>query len=248
MRISVGTDTGKVRKVNQDSFFAEEPAEDKRGTHGCLFVVADGMGGHAAGEVASALAIDIVSNTYYDSELDSETEPGDSLRRAFREANSAILKEGSSNLDRYGMGTTCTGIVLRDDQYWICHVGDSRIYRMRGGKLEILTADHTLIQQMIEKGEINEGEAERLSIRHILVRAMGIDEKVKLDLSDTPIPLLAGDTLLICSDGLHSVIPDSEIAETLGRLQGDEAVKTLVNKANEAGGPDNITIVLVERL
>ena len=246
LRISVITDTGKVRRANQDAYFAEPIPADKLATHGRLLIVADGMGGHAAGEVASALAIDIVSRSYYDAELASDGAPGPHLRKAFQEANVAILRSGTRNLDQYGMGTTCTAILLREGSYWCSHVGDSRVYRLREGKLECMTTDHTLIKQMVDQGEISEQEAERLSIRHILVRAMGIDENLQIDISEAAIALRPEDKLLICSDGLHSVLSDEQIAGYMNGLEGDEALRKLVVETNDAGGPDNITIVLVE--
>jgi len=247
LRVCAKTDVGKVRSSNQDSFFIEPAPAGKEASHGRLVLVADGMGGHAAGEVASALASETASGEYYDFELSPDDDPLKALRRAFQEANRAILVEGSKNLDYYGMGTTCSAVVLRGELFWTCHVGDSRVYRFRGGQLELLTKDHTLLSQMLEKGDLNPREASRLSIGHILVRAMGIDNKVELDVSENAFPILPGDKVLLCSDGLHGVLSDEQITSVLSTLEGEEVVETLVAEALSEGGPDNVTVVLVER-
>jgi protein phosphatase len=210
-------------------------------------MVADGMGGHAAGEIASGIAIKTASETYYGSDLDGAGDPTSALSHAFQEANRAILTEGSRHLECFGMGTTCSGIVLRGGEYWLCHVGDSRIYRFAEGRLDRLTRDHTLISQMIESGSIEPDDLSHMAIRHILVRAMGIEYTVELDVSDRPQRLNPGDKLLVCSDGLHGVLTDEKIAELLGRTGGQAAVNALIAAANSEGGPDNITAILVER-
>jgi protein phosphatase len=244
VQITAKSDPGLLRESNQDAYFDGPVPEGKERSHGRLLMIADGMGGHAAGEVASSLTCAVVSREYYAAELEPEDDPVPALRRAFQEANAAIIRHGGDHLEHFGMGTTCSAAILREGRFWICPVGDSRIFR--GGRIECLTRDHTLVQQMIDRGQLSRDEAGKLSIRHILVRALGIDENLAVDQSDHPYPLLPGDKLLLCSDGLSGVLADEDIAATLAASDGEEALAGLVQKAIDLGGPDNITAVLVE--
>lgn len=247
LKVYAKTDTGQVRDHNEDSYFAGPHPDGSEDSHGRLFLLADGMGGHAAGEVASALAVESAADRFYASSLRADEDPGPRLREAFEAANHAILEAGSRHVKHYGMGTTLTAVLVRGGRFWICHVGDSRAYRFRGGQLERLTRDHTLLQDMIDTGNLRRQEVELLPLGHILVRAMGKEEDLEVDLSRHPYPLLAGDRVLLCSDGLSAVLPDDRIAAILESGTGEVAVETLVSAANQEGGPDNITVLLLER-
>jgi protein phosphatase len=246
IRVFAASDVGQVRTVNQDSYFTGPVPEDSTATHGMLLLVADGMGGHAAGEVASTLAIETIFSNYYTEELDGDDDPIPALRRAFQAANQAILAAGRRDHRHFGMGTTCTALLLRGRQGWFCHVGDTRIYRYRGGALEQITRDHTLVQQMVDKGDLEPDEIQRLPIKHILVRAMGSDDRVEIDVSEEPFAVKRGDRFLMSSDGLHDLLGAEEIAEILTNDDGQAVVKALTKAANSAGAPDNVTVLLAE--
>jgi protein phosphatase len=186
MRVFAASDVGRVRTENQDSYFAGPIPEGREKSHGQLLIVADGMGGHASGEVASKLAVETILKVYYGEPLGLGADPSLLLRRAFQAANLAILEAGRREQRHFGMGTTCTALLLRGGLAWTCHVGDTRIYRYRDGELEQLTKDHTLLQQMIEGGQLQPDELLRRSIKHIPVRAMGSEERVRLTPARSP--------------------------------------------------------------
>lgn len=245
IRIHVASDVGRVRKENQDSYFVGPHPRERIESHGTLILVADGMGGHAAGSVASTLAVETIFSSYYTEKLGRDENPAKALKRCFRTANLAIIEAGRRDHRHFGMGTTCSALLLRDGQGWYCHVGDSRIYRMRDGELTRVTRDHTLIQQMLDRGEVKAEEAADMPIRHILVRAMGSEDQVEVDGDEEPFALEPGDRFLLSSDGLHDVIDDEEIAKILGARDGEDAVVALAAAADAAGAPDNVTAVLV---
>jgi len=247
LKVYAKTDTGQVRDHNEDSYFAGPFPDGSEDSHGRLFLLADGMGGHAAGEVASALAVESAAEHFYASSLAAGEDPRPRLREAFVAANRTILEAGSRHVKHYGMGTTLTAVLVREGRFWICHVGDSRAYRFRGGQLERLTRDHTLLQDMIDTGNLRRQEVELLPLGHILVRAMGKEDDLEVDLSEHPYPLLEGDRVLLCSDGLSTVIPDDRIAAILESEAGAAAAAALVDAANQEGGPDNITVLILER-
>ncbi|MCP4547395.1 MAG: serine/threonine-protein phosphatase [bacterium] len=236
-----------MRSKNEDALTVEPTPAGREESHGQLLLVADGIGGHAAGDIASNLAIKYTRDYYYKSDLNPNEDPGMNLRRAFRFASDSIVHDASKNIHHFGMGTTCSGVVIRGDQFWYCHVGDSRIYRYRGGQLSRLTRDHTLVNIMLESGEINKQEAAKLQCKHILTYAMGKEEKFELDFNDHPFPFLEGDRILISSDGLHSVVRNDVIASILQVQDDQEAVDALVAEALAEGGPDNISIIIATR-
>lgn len=230
MRPSIGarSDVGRVRDGNEDSYLVQEP----------LFVVADGMGGHVAGDVASRLAVETIGN-----EVPAGTVPDlRTLESAVKEANLAIWERAQSEPALQGMGTTCTLVLVVDDEARIAHVGDSRAYLLRDGKLEQITEDHTLVARMVKEGRLSAEEADHHPQRSIVTRALGVDSEVAVD--TTSVALKKGDRLLVCSDGLTSMIGTDQIREVLaGEPDPQSAADRLVDLANQAGGEDNITVV-----
>jgi PPM family protein phosphatase len=244
MRVFAASDVGRVRTENQDCYFAGPIPAGREKSHGQLLIVADGMGGHASGEVASKLAVETILKVYYGEPLGLGADPSLLLRRAFQAANLAILEAGRREQRHFGMGTTCTALLLRAGLAWTCHVGDTRVYRYRDGALEQLTKDHTLLQQMIEGGQLHPDELLRRSIKHILVRAMGSEERVRLDASQEPFPVSADDAFLLTTDGLHDLLGVEEITALLAGDDGQRAVEALTEAAGAAGAPDNVTVLL----
>jgi len=220
------TDTGRQRNANEDSFFVRSP----------IFVVADGMGGAQAGEVASKAAADA-----FDVDL-PDGPPEQVLRETILAANRRIHELARADPSRAGMGTTLTAAIVDavSEEVAIGHVGDSRAYRLRGGKLEQLTRDHSLVEEMRRKGQITDAQAEDHPQRSIITRALGPEPEVEPDLQT--VPAVAGDVFLICSDGLTTMLGEEQIAKLLsGASSMSAAVRALVDEANRAGGRDNIT-------
>ncbi|MGI9648062.1 MAG: Stp1/IreP family PP2C-type Ser/Thr phosphatase [Acidimicrobiia bacterium] len=233
MKYSWATSThpGLVRDSNEDSVF---PAADGASAGPMLVAVADGMGGHAAGEVASLLAIETVS---------SSEEP---LPDRIIEANRVVMEAAEDRPDRYGMGTTVTAGEFRPDgTLLVGHVGDSRLYLFRRSNLLQVTTDHSLVAEYVASGAISAEEAEHHPQRNVITRALGIDWEVIVD-SHT-VHLRVGDRVLICSDGLTSMVPHAEIAGILQEQPAPQATCwALVEAANQAGGEDNITVAVVD--
>jgi PPM family protein phosphatase len=222
------TDTGRQRRGNEDSSFARPP----------LFVVADGMGGAQAGEVASKIAVDTFERGLPD---DGSTE--ERLAACVQVANKQIYERSRSEHESAGMGTTLTAAYLDDAGVSIAHVGDSRAYLFRGGKLQRLTRDHSLVGELVRQGKLTEEQAEEHPQRSIITRALGPEPTVDVDTSTYP--ARAGDVLLLCSDGLTSMISEERIAEILGSTEDlPGAADQLIDEANAAGGRDNITVIL----
>lgn len=220
------TDTGRQRSENEDALFVRAP----------IFVVADGMGGAQAGEVASKAAADA-----FDREL-PDGPPERFLRETIESANRKIHDLASTDASRAGMGTTVTAAVVDagSEHVAIGHVGDSRAYRLRGGNLERLTRDHSLVEEMRRKGQITEAQAEEHPQRSIITRALGPEPQVEVDVQT--VPAAPGDVFLLCSDGLTTMVGEERIATVLGSTGSmEESVRTLVEEANGAGGRDNIT-------
>lgn len=220
------TDTGRQRSENEDSLFVRSP----------IFVVADGMGGAQAGEVASKAAADA-----FDRDVPNEP-PERFLRETIEAANRQIHELARSDPSRAGMGTTITAAIVdaQAEQVALGHVGDSRAYRLRGGRLERLTRDHSLVEEMRRKGQITEAQAEDHPQRSIITRALGPEPQVEVDVQT--VPATPGDVLLLCSDGLTTMVDEERIATVLSSSASmSEAVRILVDEANGAGGRDNIT-------
>ena len=233
MNLSVGatTDVGQVREANEDSYLVDEP----------LFVVADGMGGHIAGDVASSTAVDVISTR---SDTAAAEDP-QTLADLIRSANRAIWEKANDDPALQGMGTTCTLVLFHGPKAYVAHVGDSRAYLMRSDHLEQITEDHTLVARMVKEGRIRAEEAEHHPQRSIITRALGVDADVDVDLIS--VDLEPGDRLMLCSDGLSSMIGAGAIANVLMDAPDPQAAADeLVQLANQAGGEDNITAVVIE--
>lgn len=225
---AVRTDTGRQRNANEDSLFTSAP----------LFVVADGMGGAQAGEVASKAAAESFAR-----ELPAAP-PERVLEETIEGANRTIHELARKDPSLAGMGTTITAAIvdLEAEEVAIGHVGDSRAYRLRGGRLEQLTRDHSLVEEMRRKGQLTDAQAEDHPQRSIITRALGPEPEVQVDLQT--VPAQAGDVFLLCSDGLTTMLGDEQIARVLARATSLQmAVKALIDEANRAGGRDNITVV-----
>lgn len=236
------TDVGMRRATNQDAYvvsLAGSAAHWEERGH--LFCVADGMGAHAAGELASRLAVDHVPHNY---DKHTELPPPYAILEAIRDTNEAIYSRGQGNVEFHGMGTTCTSLLLLPYGAVIAHVGDSRAYRLRGTTLEQLTFDHSLVWEMAEAGSVSERDVPTYVPKNVITRSLGPHEDVSVDL-EGPFPVEPGDTFLLCSDGLTGPVSDREIGIILGSLPPADACQTLVDLANLRGGPDNITAVVV---
>jgi len=231
------TDVGRVRSVNQDAYGEFESAS--RGLR--LLIVADGMGGHRAGEVASAIAIAAAGEVF-----ETSSEPADELLcSALSTANARIFEAACEDASLAGMGTTGVALVLTgESRCFIAHVGDSRAYRLRGDELEQLTDDHSVVGELVKRGQLTPEQARVHPQSNEILRALGTQANVEVEL--TPIEVEAGDRLLLCSDGLSGMLPDPKIAEILSQCAPAEAVSTLVDLANDAGGTDNITVQIAE--
>ena len=222
------TDTGRQRRDNEDSAYVRAP----------LFVVADGMGGAQAGEVASALAVEEFQRPLADAGT-----PEQRLADRVQAANRRIYETAQSAHEQAGMGTTLTAAYLDDADLAVAHVGDSRAYIFRDGSLTRLTQDHSLVEELVRRGKLTEEQAAEHPQRSIITRALGIENDVEVD--TWTFPVRAGDVVLICSDGLTSMIGEDQIAAALGSEPDlDRAGERLIAEANEAGGRDNITVVL----
>jgi protein phosphatase len=235
------TDTGRARRNNEDAVALDEA--------GRIAVLADGMGGYNAGEVASQMASErvrseLVARLRPLGNAPSETELKAAMLDAVENANRAVYEAAMSTAEYANMGTTLVVAVYRGDKLWLGHVGDSRAYRFRNGHLEQLTRDHSLLQEQIDAGLITAEQAAYSMHKNLVTRAVGVDELVELEIHDYPVE--AGDILLMCSDGLSDMLTDDQIAQLLrtnDSLAGAGAM--LVQAANAAGGRDNIAVVLV---
>jgi PPM family protein phosphatase len=236
------SDRGKVREKNEDSYLIH-----KQGPF-CLFAVADGMGGHAAGEVASNLALETLRthlDEYGDRLLQGHDVSVPEFVRAMLEtANRRVLDVSIAERSQAGMGTTLTMLFGMHGSFWLGHIGDSRAYLINTEGIQTLTEDHTLVTQLVRNGQISEDETNGHPQRHILTRALGTDETVNFDI--LPLSYSPGDAILLCSDGLYSLVENQEICREVS-VKNDfcEVLESLVLLANERGGTDNITAVLV---
>jgi PPM family protein phosphatase len=228
------TDAGKVRANNEDALLVGEGRDET------LFVVADGIGGFEAGEVASRIAVDVLR----------ELEPGASFEAAIREANRRILAVGRGDERLSGMGTTIVatrfGGTREEPVAEIAHVGDSRAYLLRGGSLRPLTEDHSLVAELVRSGDLTRDQAAEHPQKNLITRALGAEEEVEVD--TVVLPVEAGDRLLLCSDGLTDMVPEANIGEILADSPGnpEKPARTLVSAALDAGGSDNVTVVVVD--
>jgi serine/threonine protein phosphatase PrpC len=228
------SEVGCVRKDNEDNYLVST----ERG----LFVVADGMGGHAGGEVASSIVKRVLDEEIVPSLVDVDYEK--ILLKALLKANDLILRQGQEQA-YFGMGTTVTAAMFQNENLYITHIGDSRAYLFRTGHLHLLTQDHSLVNELLQKGELTPEEAENHPRRNILTRALGASKNPQIDVLNLSVQ--KGDLLLLCTDGLYNQVYEGELADILsGESLLKVKVKKMVNLALERGGNDNITVVLVQ--
>jgi serine/threonine protein phosphatase PrpC len=233
------TDNGAVRPHNEDrvSFVTPQPG-DPMEARGSLMLVADGMGGHAAGEVASEIAVETVRRVYY--ELTGPMPHV--LGSAFLAAHRAIADWAKNNPECKGMGTTCTAVAICDGDAWLAHVGDSRAYLLRDGAMTQLSEDQTLVAQMVRDGQLSPEEARNSPVSNVILQALGPNAEVVPVVWSEPLKVAADDVVVLCTDGLSGVVPDRIIAQYAGSLPPDEACEALIHAAHAGGAPDNVSV------
>jgi PPM family protein phosphatase len=227
------TDKGMVRSANQDAYHIDPD--------GRFFIVADGMGGHAGGEEASRIAIE-TSQTYLNKNWDTEPDTKNLLAQALIASNDAIVADQEINAQRADMGTTLVMILFRDDLVWSAHVGDSRLYRLRGDKLDLITEDDTWVARAMKLGQLNADEAKVHPLRHVLSHCLGRRDLRQINIQTQSVN--SGDRILLCSDGLTEEVPHAEIAIHLQAPTNELAAQALIDAAKQHGGSDNITVII----
>jgi protein phosphatase len=234
LKSAAGTHVGLVRPQNEDSYHCGHP----------LYVVADGLGGHAAGEVASALVVERLREVSVAQDTPAEQAQAQ-LADAVRDANRQIHQSANEDPEHAGMGTTVTAAVAVGDSLYFAHVGDSRAYLFRDGTLERVTEDHTPVQRAVRAGVISAEEAVRHPSRHVLAQAVGLD--VDVDVDTPTVELHSGDRIVMCTDGLTDPVPDAALQRLLGGFDSPQAVVDgLLQAALNGGGPDNVTLIVVD--
>jgi serine/threonine protein phosphatase PrpC/CRP-like cAMP-binding protein len=241
------TDVGRLRDGNEDSFLVDEKLN--------LFVVADGMGGHAAGEIASSLAVHAFRDTVVEQRNMLEAfERGVSaadrkdvlrlLELGAQKACAAVFAHAQQDVTKRGMGTTLVALIVLGSRGFLAHVGDSRIYLLRGGAVHLLTQDHSLINELLKRGRLKPEQIAQLNMKNAVTRAVGVYESVEVDTLDFDV--LAGDRFLLCSDGLTEYAQESDILRVFQQTPEDRVAQALVDHANQGGGKDNITVIVVK--
>lgn len=237
---AAATDTGMRRSNNQDSYtIVRATSEDRWRSRGHLFMVADGMGAHAVGELASKLACDNIPHHYTKSKT---AEPVEALSKAYRDVGALIYGKSSANKDFEGMGTTATTMVLLPAGALIAHVGDSRVYRIRQGRIDQLSFDHSLAWELVRLKHLTPDQA-RIAPRNVITRSLGPEPTVEVDI-EGPLPVELGDVYLLCSDGLSGPVNDPELGAFAAHFHPNDACQYLMHLANLRGGSDNITVVM----
>jgi PPM family protein phosphatase len=241
---SIVTDVGCVREANEDSGRHINPNDAVLKTNrGALTVVADGMGGHASGEVASQMAIELISQFYY---ADAENSAAAALSNAIQSANAEIFATSESDEQYFGMGTTLISLALFENSAIAAHVGDSRLYRLRGNKLEMLTIDHSQVMEMVKLGVLSLEEARNHDDKNVILRAVGTQPKVEVEITELS-DVQLNDEFLLCSDGLTDMVTDEEIQQIWILAENiHDASENLINRAKENGGHDNVTVAIVK--
>lgn len=247
MQFGARSDTGRVRENNEDSYRLSSELD--------LYVLSDGMGGQAAGEVASRLATEAIvahcraarrntSLAMFGERLEGVSAASNRLASAIRLANREICDAAGRSASHRGMGATIVAAWFHDGLMTLAHVGDSRAYRLRSGELEQLTKDHSFVAEQVRHGVMSEHEADASSMQSVLLRALGVESEVEVDIDEQLV--LEGDTILLCSDGLTRELSDAQIAAVLAEAHDSEdAAERLVDLANHAGGGDNITVIVL---
>lgn len=241
VKMGARTDLGRVRENNEDKFDFFEPDDpDILANKGSFYAVADGMGGHAAGQIASELALKTAIRTYY---ADRSPDVVGSLQRAIREANGLIYDAAQMIADRAGMGTTITAVVIRADELYFAQVGDSRGYLIRGGKIRQVTEDHSWVAEQVRRGALTEDEAHYSPFRNVITRSLGNMPTVDADVFTETIQ--PDDIVVLCSDGLSGNLSTEDIRSLVANKSPSQAAFDLVDTANERGGTDNITTIVL---
>lgn len=237
MKCAYSSNIGVKRRVNQDAYLAA--AIENGGKKYYVFAVADGLGGHRSGEIASQMAVDYIKDNLSDVENYFDYSEMDAFVNAI---NAEIIARSKSDDTCTGMATTLTVCILDGSRLGVIHVGDSRAYRINSSRIEQLTKDHSLVQVLVDEGKITSKEASVHPQKNVITRALGTDDIVQIDLYEYEVA--AEDVILICSDGLYNMVDEAEIQETVLNHSLEEATKALVNQANHNGGTDNITVIL----
>jgi len=245
LRAGAATDVGRVRSLNEDSFVSNADQG--------LFVVCDGMGGAAAGEVASRIAIETIVEQLATANTDTAAVPEDNgylpqtsrLGSAIQHANESVYSFAQGDRERQGMGTTVVGIWLANDIASVAHVGDSRAYLWHEGTFEALTTDHSVVEAQVRAGLITREESLKSEHQNVLLQALGMKEAVDVELNEVPVQ--TGDFLMLCSDGLTRTVEEEQMARTIASSREPQAIcEELIAAANASGGPDNVTVIVVE--
>ncbi len=241
MKYAARTDKGKHRELNEDCFNIIPGS----GGIPATFIVADGMGGHNSGEVASKAAVDFISGAVSGSpeRFGPESDIGEEIKRLMEQTNGSVYEKSLEMAENNGMGTTMTIAVAVDGVMYIGHIGDSRLYLINNGSIKQLTTDHSYIEEMIRNGSMTREEAKSHPRKHVITRALGCTAEVEADIYSRRME--AGDTYLICSDGLTNMVSEDEILELAGGNAPDAACEALVKRANDNGGEDNITVIII---
>jgi PPM family protein phosphatase len=246
IEVVILSDLGNIRTNNEDSaVFFRNGDERILQEKGYLLIVADGMGGHQAGEVASSMSVEIISKEYFTQHNKGAVEK--SLAQAFSLANKKIFDLSSHNRAYLGMGTTCTALIVIDQSVYYGHVGDSRAYVFKNNLFSRITEDQTYVQDLVNSGDITVEEAEAHPKRNILTNAMGTKPDLRIETGKCDFLFEKNDRLLLCSDGLYDYLKDEEMAEILGNKSLQEAAAFMIAEAKRRGGHDNITVVLAEK-
>lgn len=233
------SDVGCTRTNNEDA--GRIVRDSVRDRDRMLVVVADGMGGHNAGEIASATAIEVIEAAYDR----MHSEPAIQLKEALEDANATIHRRSTRNAETSGMGTTCTALLLQDGLAYSAHVGDSRIYLIRNEAIYLMSEDHSAVMELVKSGELTLDEARHHPDKNLVTRCLGTHPEVEVSAWPQPLPLQAGDHFLLCSDGLYDQVEDEEIREIVLPRKAADACEELVRKAKERGAPDNVTVAVV---
>ena len=234
------SDVGCQRENNEDSYgYWESPDDSTFARLGRLAIVADGMGGCEGGQFASRIAVETVEQIYSSS---TDLDPQQRLLEGFRQAHVRIQQRARENPGLHGMGTTMTAFVVVGDRLYYAHIGDSRLYLLRAGKLRVVTRDHSLVSRLVETGIIRAEDADNHPQKHVLTAAVGIADDIQPDFSAQPLALERSDILLLCTDGLWGQVSEPELEQILTSQASDQACRSLVQLAKDHGGPDNITL------
>jgi serine/threonine protein phosphatase PrpC len=239
---AVLTDVGCVRESNEDSIVFVRPEEPEQlREKGCLAVVADGMGGHEGGEVASGIAVAVIPEVYFGYSGNCR----EALEAAVESANREIYQAAAENPENDGMGTTCTALAIKGGAAYCSHVGDSRLYLVRMGETRQMTEDHSLVMEMVRSGIISVEEARHHPSRNVITRSVGTDSSIEVSSWKQFFPVQDGDLFVLCSDGLHDYLEDGELLTCSETPDLAEACRRLVELAKSRGGKDNISVGLV---